>query len=164
MGIRPKCLVFAHADLYWAIEQAPVYHGTMDDESPWVRVASLLAESIEGGKTTKFARTDALRPLTYPMAASLAGLPVLALVKAPEWASFADIGVLALCILSYLSVYLFLLLSRPDALRSETFELTKYAIEKHYYGDSTTGRHMLTDEREPRSPVSKTGASTDDAR
>ena len=107
-----------------------------DGASPLLK---MLGRSFEEGDTTKYTRTDVLRALITPLAGTVAALPVMAWAKVPTWIIATDaVGAAALGA-TYIAVYLYCFVKRPDSLRSETFELAKYAIEHQVFGDNTTG-------------------------
>jgi hypothetical protein len=112
------------------------------DEPPWAQanpLAGLLARSLEEGDTTKFSRSDVLRALIYPTAATAGAFPFIAWARAPDWAMIGDGVAFGTLICLYVAVYVYCFFFRPDALRSERFELTKYAIEHQLVGDSVSG-------------------------
>lgn len=64
---------------------------------------------------------------------------MLLLAGAPTWLLIA-VGVgLALTMLTFLGAYIYLLIKLPDALRSESYSLSKMAIEKGLVGDNLLG-------------------------
>jgi hypothetical protein len=99
----------------------------------------LLGRSFEEGDTQRVFRSDVLRPLWAPMGGLATLAVVLFAVKAPLWAPLATVVAIGALLVIYLGVYLFCLWRRPDSLRSERFELTKYAITQHLFGDNQTG-------------------------
>lgn len=115
-------------------------NGTVDGApTPWSGIADLLEATSEEGGTTKYSRAHGLRALVYPMAATGLAAPALAYAKAPAWTVTADVTAFGIVLTIYLLLYLYCFVRRPHFLRSENFELTKYAIEKRWFGDSTTG-------------------------
>lgn len=114
----------------------------MSDDSPLGKVSPLLGmltNSFEEGDTTKYSRTDVLRALMNPLGGLVVALPVLITVKAPAWIVIADVICIGVVLAVYVAAYAYCFFKRPDSLRSERFELTKYAIEQRAFGDNTTG-------------------------
>ena len=98
-----------------------------------------MAASLEEGSASTYRRTDALRVLLYPITLLGTLLPALVWRKAPEWMLIGDAAILAMFLALYAGAYVFCLWKRPDSLRSEKFELAKYAIEQTLRGDSQSG-------------------------
>ncbi|WP_421935892.1 hypothetical protein [Phenylobacterium sp.] len=114
----------------------------MSEESPIKGLPPLLqalGRSFEEGDTEKYSRSDILRSLWPALAGPGGALPLLAYVKAPSWLLAADAAAFGLVLVSYLGFYFYCFVKRPDSLRSEKYELTKYAIEQQLFGDSTRG-------------------------
>ncbi len=84
-------------------------------------------------------RTSTVNPLQWAMLILLGGLAVLILVGAPAWLVILVSVLLAVVGLLFCLAFVFFSLRNPDALRSETYSLTKLAIEKGLYGDSISG-------------------------
>lgn len=92
----------------------------------------------------KGARSTALHSLQWVLGILLSAIPVCVFSKAPEWVVVAIVAAAGLCFLTFIASYVFLLFSNPDALRSETFTLSKMAIEKGLVGDSLIGLNEPT--------------------
>lgn len=84
-------------------------------------------------------RTDALRPLIWPIAGLLLALTSALIASAPKWVLIAIVGCLIALLGLYIAGYVYFAIRDPDALRSEKYKLHKLAIEHGLYGDSTTG-------------------------
>ena len=84
-------------------------------------------------------RTDALRPMIWPIAGLLTALTVGMTVGAPKWLLISLAGALGIMLLAYVVSYVFFAIKAPDALRSEKYMLHKMAIEHGLLGDSQTG-------------------------
>jgi hypothetical protein len=85
-------------------------------------------------------RSSTLNPMQWTLAITIFGLFASICVRTcPVWV----IVILACCIgSSFLLIafaFVYLLFKNPDALRSESFTLSKIAIEKGLIGDSLTG-------------------------
>ena len=89
--------------------------------------------------SAKGARSSALHSLHVSTGVSFAGLMVAIYIDAPEWVVLFIATILAILFLVYIGTYLFLLFNDRDALRSESFTLSKMAIEKGLIGDDLTG-------------------------
>lgn len=115
----------------------------MTGESGWASklrgLPSWVANSLEEGSASTYSRSDVLRVLLYPMGVLASLLLLLTYARASQWVVVLDVGLLAAFMCLYAGVYLFCLIHRPDSLRSEKFELAKYALEQSMRGDNTTG-------------------------
>jgi hypothetical protein len=114
----------------------------MSAEDPWARIqplARLLAALSHEGTSSRFSRTDALRPLLYPIVAFAAALPLLALAAAPRWLLVAVAAMAGVALFSYLTAFLVGFFRRPDALRSEQYHLARRLADHHVFGDSQGG-------------------------
>src|SRR5690349_3638443 len=114
----------------------------MSEEAPIKGIEPLLnfiGRSLEEGETTKYSRSDILRPVVYPIAATVGILPLLVWAQAPELLVAGDALAAALLVLLYGAAYGYCFFKRPDSLRSERYELAKYAIQQQLFGDNRTG-------------------------
>lgn len=102
-------------------------------------ILAIMASSFEEGGSTKYARSDILKALLTPMAGTAVAFPPLLWSQAPKWALIGDAAIFLAFTIMYFACYLYCFIWRPASLRSEKFELTKYAIEKKLFGDSDTG-------------------------
>lgn len=85
------------------------------------------------------ARSTALQPLGWALVIILGALPACLWAHAPDWL-LIGIGLsAAVIVLIYVGSYLFLLVVDRDALRSESFALSKLAISKGLVGDNLSG-------------------------
>ncbi len=91
--------------------------------------------------SAKGAKSTALHSLQWLMAMLLVSLPVCVFVNTPEWLLYLVTGALGLVLLVFLIAYIFLLFTDRDSLRSETYTLSKMAIERGLVGDNLTGLH-----------------------
>ncbi len=83
-------------------------------------------------------RSDALRPMIWPVAICALALSWVG-VSGPLWLSIG-LGVLfAIGLISYLGAYFYCLMTNPDSLRSESYNMQKLALEHGVFGDSKTG-------------------------
>jgi hypothetical protein len=98
-------------------------------------------QSFVSGSIAKGARSTALHSLQWTLGILLTALSSLILAKAPVWLT-AGVGGSAGCVLIVLlGSHVYLLLRMPDGLRSESFTLSKMAIEKGLVGDNVSGMH-----------------------
>jgi hypothetical protein len=84
-------------------------------------------------------RSDILRPLAALLGLLMAFVLLLLAMKAPDWLVMGAGISIFLCVLLYISAYLYCLRSNPDSLRSEKYSLQKLAIEKRLVGDDISG-------------------------
>ena len=84
-------------------------------------------------------RTDALRPLVWPVAGLLAALSVAIAERAPGWLLISLAVALGVILSVYIGHYTYFAVTDPDALRSEKYKLQKMAIEHGLLGDSQIG-------------------------
>jgi hypothetical protein len=115
----------------------------MTEETGWASKIRALPEwvgsSFEEGAKSTYSRSDVLRVLLYPIGLLASLLPIFGISKVSNWLVVLDVIFLGAFLLLYAGVYIFCLIRRPDSLRSEKFELAKYAIEQSLNGDNTTG-------------------------
>lgn len=95
--------------------------------------------SIFSQHTARGARSTALHALQWTLGIVLTGITASLLSGAPTWLSIAMTVFAGLVLTVFLFAYVFLLLTNPDALRSEQYFLSKLAIEKGLVGDSNVG-------------------------
>jgi hypothetical protein len=69
----------------------------------------------------------------------LTAIPPCLLAHAPEWLIVALGASLVLVFLTSLFAYVYFMLKAPDALRSESFNLSKLAMDKGLIGDDVSG-------------------------
>lgn len=100
---------------------------------PRLIAAFLEQASAQGSRST------VLRPLGWLLSICSAGLLGAISIQAPTWVGVLFASGVALSVLLYLGAYIFCMVRDRDALRSETFSIQKLAIEKGFYGDSTSG-------------------------
>jgi hypothetical protein len=91
------------------------------------------------------ARSTALHALQWGMGMLLCSIPLSLAAKAPTWILIVLVAALGLLFLTFVGSYIFLLSKNPDALRSESYTLSKMAIERGLIGDSGTGLMELTE-------------------
>lgn len=93
----------------------------------------------------KGARSTALHSLQWGMGMLLCSIPLSLFAKAPTWLLIILIIAFGLVLVTFIFAYLFLLRKNPDALRSESYTLSKMAIERGLIGDSGTGLMEVTE-------------------
>lgn len=89
--------------------------------------------------SAKGARSSALHSLHVAIGLDFSGMMAAIWLDAPEWAVKLLAVILVVLFLVYVFAYLFLLFRDRDALRSESFTLSKLAMEKGLVGDDLTG-------------------------
>ena len=99
-------------------------------------------------------KSTALQPIIY-----LAGFVLLALIVSfqldtPLWLSIALFVILGIIILLFVGAYIYFMFRNPDALRSEKFNITKFAMERGLIGDNILGAILSFEEKQslPRGP------------
>lgn len=85
------------------------------------------------------AKSSALHALQWGIALLLGGISTAVWVDSPDWLLYSLALALGLVFLTFLGTYIFLLFTDRDALRSESFTLSKMAIERGLIGDNITG-------------------------
>lgn len=88
-------------------------------------------------------RTSTVNPLQWALVILLVGMIMLLVVGAPPWLIILLAVLVAAVFVAFCVSFFFLLFKNPDALRSETYSLSKYAIDKGLYGDSLVGVHEM---------------------
>lgn len=96
-------------------------------------------KTLSQGSNAKGARSTALHSLQWGLGLILAGLTTATWVKSPDWIIILLAILLCTLFLTYIGSYIYLLFSDRDALRSESFTLSKMAIERGLLGDNVTG-------------------------
>ena len=99
-----------------------------------VSIQSILKGSQESGS-----RSTALNPLIWIIGTLLTSIVASGILGAPAWIIVSLVVILFPVVGVALAAYWHFMKNDPDALRSEPFGLTKYAIEKGVYGDSVMG-------------------------
>ncbi len=89
--------------------------------------------------SAKGARSTALQSLHWVIGMLLTSIPIMAWVDAPSWILIAISSAFGLVLVTFIGAYIFLLINNPDALRSESYTLSKMAIERGLIGDSLSG-------------------------
>lgn len=103
--------------------------------SDFLQLVATLREQMNAELT----RTDALRPLVWPIAGLLLALSVSVASRADKWLLIVLVVALGLSLSAYIIGYAYFALKDPDSLRSEKYKLHKLAIEQGLLGDSLTG-------------------------
>lgn len=85
------------------------------------------------------ARSTALHSLQWGLGILLFGVSLSLWAGAPVWLLLIEGISFVLVLFTFLFSYLYLLMTDKDALRSETFTLSKMAIEKGLVGDNIVG-------------------------
>ena len=70
-------------------------------------------------------KSSALQSLQWAIGITLSAIPLCLLTDSPHWLLIFIAAITAILVLTYIGAYIFLLLKDPDALRSETFKLSK---------------------------------------
>ena len=83
-------------------------------------------------------RSDALRPLIWPLGICAISMTFSAF-HGSSWLTYALGAMFFVALSLYLVAYYYCLLKNPDALRSESYNVQKMALERGIYGDSQTG-------------------------
>jgi energy-coupling factor transporter transmembrane protein EcfT len=104
-----------------------------------------LIATLREQMTAELTRTDALRPLIWPIAGLLFAICVSVSAKAPVWLLIVFSVVLCTLLLAYIGGYAYFAVKDPDALRSEKYKLQKMAIEHGFLGDSLSGLKQMND-------------------
>lgn len=87
----------------------------------------------------KGSRSTALKPLGWLVGICASATILSYNYNAPIWIG-TMFGILStLTVMTYLGVYIFLVLKNPDALRSERFLIQQLAIQKSFIGDNKAG-------------------------
>ena len=89
--------------------------------------------------SAKGAKSTALQSLHWGIGMLLTSIPIMAWVDAPSWILIAISSAFGLVLVTFIGAYIFLLIKNPDALRSESYTLSKMAIERGLIGDSLSG-------------------------
>lgn len=84
-------------------------------------------------------RSTAMQPLIWLLSILLFGTLSSFYFSLPIWVGKILIGLVVLIILVFVGVYIYLMLTNSDALRSEKYSLNKMAIQKSILGDDLTG-------------------------
>ena len=107
----------------------------------------ILRQFIEGTRA-KGARSSVLHSLHVAIGLTFGGFMVSIWLDSPKWVlQFLGL-ILALLFLLYICSYIYLIRTDKDALRSESFTLSKMAIEKGLVGDDLTGLIQATEARQ----------------
>lgn len=94
-----------------------------------------------------------LNPLLWMFGTSLAGTGVLVTAQAPT-ALLVVMGIIdAALFLMFAVFFVMFALKNPDALRSESYTLSKMAMEKGLFGDHAAGVRRVEDAPEVTAPV-----------
>lgn len=119
----------------------------------FIQMIATLREQMHAELT----RTDALRPLVWPIAGLLLALSGSVGFGAPSWAIVVEVVLIALLVTAYLGAYCYFAINDPDALRSEKYKLQKLAIEHGLFGDSLSGLREISS-AEPAKTIDVTPA------
>ncbi|MCH9006243.1 MAG: hypothetical protein IH838_13270 [Proteobacteria bacterium] len=96
------------------------------------------------------ARSTALHALQWVIGMLLVSLPMLAASRAPSWLLISVAAALGGILVTFVTAYVYFLFTNPDALRSESFTLSKMAIERGLVGDSLSGLRDATLLEQPK--------------
>ncbi len=94
--------------------------------------------------SAKGARSTALHALQWVIAMLLTSIPVTSITGAPSWLLIGLSIALGVILVTFVCAYIYFLIKSPDALRSESYTLSKMAIERGLVGDNLSG---LRDEK-----------------
>jgi len=100
--------------------------------------------SIQGSKST------ILKPMNWILSIIISAIIATFYFPIPNWVSITFIVIFIILIIAYLIIYFYCLFNDRDALRSETYNVQKLAIEKGIIGDSATGILDLNKEVETK--------------
>lgn len=117
-----------------------------------------LLHSLERQSKASGSRSDVLRVLIWPGAILATLLSVSFFGQAPAWITLAAFVALMIVFAVYLIAFVALLITNPDALRSERFQIEKMAIERGIYGNNLVG----ASEDQPSKAAQIGSASADD--
>lgn len=95
-------------------------------------------------------RSTALNPLGWALATLSALLLGSFHVNAPFGMQVTLLVLICMLVTAYLGAYAFFAWTQPDALRSEKFTLTKFAIERGLKGDNLAGLYIPGDISPPQ--------------
>jgi hypothetical protein len=92
----------------------------------------------QAGKVVE-SKSSALVPLQWKIIVLVFFLFLFVVVKAPLWIEIGVFVLLVVLVLQSSFSYHYFMKTNPDALRSEKYSISKYAIERGLYGDSDSG-------------------------
>lgn len=98
-----------------------------------------LLQSFLQQATATGSKSTVLRDLRWFAGIVLTALLVALKYAAPVWILVCLVVLTGLVAIIYLGAYIFFAIRSPDALRSETFTLSKLAIERSVTGDNLAG-------------------------
>jgi len=101
----------------------------------FLSLVAMLREQMQAELT----RSDVLRVLVWPILVLMVGLIAALTVHAPAWVLMGVGAFEGLFFLIYAVAFVALLFVDRDALRTEKYNLQKFAIEHGLIGDSTAG-------------------------
>lgn len=84
-------------------------------------------------------KSTILKPLGWLLAILVPLFSASYYLKADNWISYSIATLIFIVIVIYLTIYIHAYFKNPELLRSEKYTLTKMAIEKSTFGDSTSG-------------------------
>src|SRR5687768_14492835 len=99
--------------------------------------ADAILKTLLQQATTEGTRSTALKSLGWLIAMLLPSTLGAFALETPNWLGVSLAVATGVSVTLYLFAYVYLLRTDRDALRSERYSLTKLAIEKGVYGDST---------------------------
>jgi hypothetical protein len=102
-------------------------------------ISRILAQA---GKVVQ-SRSSALVPLHWITAILISSLLVSVIASAPPWIEIGLFVLLTISVSQSILSYNFFMVKNPDALRSEKYALSKFAMDKGLYGDSDAGMREL---------------------
>ena len=105
-------------------------------------LSQIFAQHIESGK-----KSTALQPINYAVTILLLAFIASFTVNAPLWVPFCLLCMIAGALILFWHAYIYFMKSNPDALRTEKFNLTKFAIERGLVGDNIVGALLSYDEK-----------------
>lgn len=97
-----------------------------------------LVTAMREQMSATLSRSDALRPMIWPIAITAVALSWLG-IHGPLWLCVGLAILFGIGLLLYFAAYFYCLLKNPDSLRSEKYNMQKLALEHGVFGDSTTG-------------------------
>lgn len=97
-------------------------------------------------------RSTVLQPLGWLVIPLIAGIVAASHYNAPVWVIGILSGLLVLSVVVYVSAFGYFAVTDKDSLRSESYAISKMAIEKGIYGDSATGTFSVPVEEPDDTP------------
>ena len=99
-------------------------------------------------------KSTALQPIIYLVLTLLTALIASFQVDAPLWISICLFSLIVASLVLFGFSYIYFMITNPDALRSEKFNITKFAMERGLVGDDILGTLLSFEETQslPQEP------------